>query len=167
MLRQIPPLSQNPGIRDYVVFSHRPITDLRPPEIRPSDHSIENFGEGEWLRQELLRRGARSILNGHIHASIEKDDKGLHTYIAGEGMAHLDIVRSRGNLAWFDDPANRVAKILIGDVEPNQPVTYRWEPLLMPLHAHCSQRLRADMAKEKGHYIKLLTNLEQQCRIQT
>jgi len=60
-----------------------------------------------------------------------------------------------------------VAKILIGDVEPHQPVTYRWEPLLMPLHAHCSQRLRADMAKEKGHYIKLLTNLEQQCRIQT
>ena len=167
MLRQIPPLSQNPGIRDYVVFSHRPITDLRPPEMRPSDHSIENFGEGEWLRQELLKREARSILNGHIHASIEKDDKGLFTYIAGEGMAHLDIVHSRGNLAWFDNPVNRVAKILVGDVEPDQPVTYRWEPLLMPFHAHCSQRLRADMAKEKGHYIELLKNLEQQCRIQT
>ena len=163
LLRQIPELSQNPGIRDYVVFTHRPITDLRPPEQQPTDHSIENFGEGEWLRDELLARGARNILNGHIHASIEKDDQGLHTMIAGEGMAHLDIVKSRGDISWFDDPEQRVAKILIGDVAPGQPVLYHWEPLLMPIDAHCSKRLRSAMAREQGHFEEILAHLEGLC----
>ena len=95
LLRQFPPLEDNPSIRDYVIFSHRPITDLRPIEEQPSDHSIENFGEGEWLREQLLHIGARTILNGHIHNSLERDDQGLYTYIAGEGLAHLDIVKSQ------------------------------------------------------------------------
>ena len=163
LLSQMPHLSENPGIRDYVVFSHRPITDLRPPEQQPTDHSIENFGEGEWLRSELLNRGVRNILNGHIHASIERDDQGLHTFIAGEGMAHLDIVRSRGEAAWFDGPEQRQARILMADVRPQEPVRYRWENLLMPLAAHCNTRLRDDMAREQGHFDALLNHLERLC----
>ena len=124
LLRQFPPLEDNPSIRDYVIFSHRPITDLRPIEEQPSDHSIENFGEGEWLREQLLHIGARTILNGHIHNSLERDDQGLYTYIAGEGLAHLDIVKSQGSIDWFGDLTHRTARMLIGDVEPQEPVRY-------------------------------------------
>ncbi|HAA35836.1 MAG TPA: hypothetical protein DCE12_03370, partial [Gammaproteobacteria bacterium] len=87
-------------------------------EEQPSDHSIENFGEGEWLREQLLRIGARTILNGHIHNTIERDDQGLYTYIAGEGLAHLDIVKSQGHVDWFKHSAEKSARILIGEVEP-------------------------------------------------
>ena len=93
----------------------------------------------------------------------EKDDQGLHTMIAGEGMAHLDIVKSRGDISWFDDPEQRVAKILIGDVAPGQPVLYHWEPLLMPIDAHCSKRLRSAMAREQGHFEEILAHLEGLC----
>jgi len=164
LLRRLPALKNNPNIRDYVIFSHRPITDLRPIEEQPSDHSIENFGEGEWLREQLLQIGARTIINGHIHNSLERDDQGLYTYIAGEGLAHLDIVRSQGNVDWFDDPTERTAKILIGEVFPSEPVRYRWDALNMPLDAHCSARLRADMAKEKGHFDALLGQLDTLCK---
>ncbi|MAF06397.1 MAG: hypothetical protein CL389_00905 [Acidiferrobacteraceae bacterium] len=164
LLRQLPPLEDNPGIRDYVIFSHRPIVDLRPIEERPSDHSIENFGEGEWLREQLLQIGARTIINGHIHNSGERDDQGLHTYIAGEGLAHLDIVRSQGAVGWFDNPGERTARILIGEVSPGEPVRYHWDALNMPLDAHCSTRLRADMAKEKGHFDALLDHLDSICK---
>jgi len=163
LLRQLPALEDNPGIREYVVFSHRPITDLRPIEGRRSDHSIENLGEGEWLREQLLRIGARTILNGHIHNTIERDDQGLYTYIAGEGLAHLDVVKSQGRVDWFGQPAKKSARILIGEVEPYEPVRYRWEMLNMPLEAHCSARLRADMAKEPGHFDTLLDHLQKVC----
>jgi hypothetical protein len=156
-------LENNPGIRDYVVFTHRPITDLRRPGDQPTNHSIENLGEGEWLHRELLRRGARTIINGHIHNTLEKDDRGLLTYIAGEGMAHLDIVASRGEVAWFNDPQQRIAQILIGEVLPGRPVQYRWDQLGMPLAAHCNQRLRVDMTKERGHFDALLAHLQTLC----
>ncbi len=164
LLRQLSPLKDNSVVRDYVVFSHRPITDLRPIEEQPSDHSIENFGEGDWLRDQLLNIGARTILNGHIHNSLERDDRGLYTYIAGEGLAHLDIVKSQGSVDWFDDLTHRAARMLIGDIEPQEPVRYHWEALNMPLDAHCSERLRIDMAKEKGRFDVLLDYLENVCQ---
>ena len=34
----------------------------------------------------------------------------------------------------------------------------------MPLDAHCSERLRMDMAKEKGHFDALLDYLETVCK---
>ena len=111
-----------------------------------------------------MQIGARTIINGHIHNSRERDDQGLYTYIAGEGLAHLDIVRSRGDVDWFDDPAERTARILIGEVFPGEPVQYRWDALNMPLDAHCSARLRGDMAKEKGHFDALLDQLDTLCK---
>ena len=163
LLRQIPPLDHNPGIRDTVVFTHRPVTDLRQPKDQPTDHSIKNWGEDQWLHGELLRRGIGAVINGHIHSSLEQDDRGLRTYIAGEGLAHLDIVASRGTLGWFDTPGNHVAQILIGEVIPQAPVRYHWDALDMPLQAHCSQRLREDMAKIPGHFDELLKHLKTIC----
>ena len=34
----------------------------------------------------------------------------------------------------------------------------------MPLDAHCSARLRKDMAKEKGHFDALLDQLDTLCK---
>ena len=163
LLRQIPPLDDNPGIRDTVVFTHRPVTDLRQPKDQPTDHSIKNWGEDQWLHGELLRRGVGAVINGHIHSSLEKDDRGLRTYIAGEGLAHLDIVASQGAIGWFNTPGNRVAKILIGEVIPQAPVRYHWDALAMPLNKHCSHRLREDMKKIPGHFDELLVHLETAC----
>ncbi len=162
LLRQIPPLDHNPGIRDYVVFTHRPITDLHQSKKQSTDHSIKNWGEDAWLHSELLRRGVGAVINGHIHRSLEEDDRGLRTFIAGEGLAHLDIVASQGTTGWFDTP-NRIAKILIGEVIPQAPVRYHWDDLAMPLSVHCSQRLRGDMAKIPGHFDELLAHLETAC----
>ena len=107
--------------------------------------------------------GSRTILNGHIHNTIERDDRGLYTYIAGEGLAHLDVVKSQGRVDWFEHTAEKSARILIGEVEPFEPVRYRWDLLNMPLEAHCSGRLHADMAKELGHFDTLLDHLQTVC----
>lgn len=163
LLRQIAPLQNNPGIRDYVVFTHRPVTDLRQNNGQSTDHNIKNWGENAWLHGELLGRGVGAVINGHIHSSLEEDDRGLRTYIAGEGLAHLDIVASQGAIGWFDTPGNRVAQILIGEVIPQAPVRYHWDALAMPLSVHCSQRLREDMAKIPGHFDELLVHLETAC----
>ena len=163
LLRQIPLLDHNPGIRDTVVFTHRPVTDLRQNKGQLTDHSIKNWGEDAWLHRELLRRGVGAVINGHIHSSLEKDDRGLRTFIAGEGLAHMDIVASQGAIGWFDTPSNRVAKILIGEVIPQAPVRYHWDALAMSLNVHCSQRLRQDMAKIPGHFDELLARLETAC----
>lgn len=163
LLRQIPSLDDNPGIRDYVVFTHRPVIDLRQAKDQPTDHSIKNWGEGTWLHSQLLHRGVGAVINGHIHGSLEEDDRGLRTFIAGEGLAHLDIVASQGAIGWFDTPGNRVAKILIGEVIPQAPVRYHWDALAMPLSVHCSHRLREDMAQIPGHFDELLVHLETIC----
>ncbi len=163
LLRQIPPLDQNPGIRDIVVFTHRPITDLRQPKDQPTDHSIKNWGEDAWLHRELLGRGVGALINGHIHRSLEGDDRGLRTFIAGEGLAHLDVILNSGALNWYDSMDNRLAQILIGEVAPGEPVDYHWDTLDMPLQAHCSQRLREDMTKFPGHFDELLKHLKTIC----
>ena len=152
LLRALPALADNPGIRDYVVFTHRPITDPRAVTDRPNDHSIENFGEDGWLYRQLVSRGVRSILNGHIHKTIEFEDRQLRTYIAGEGLAHLDLVGGK-----------QVARILVGEVAAGELVAYHWEPMNMPFEFHCSQRLRQDMAEYGDHFSEALAKLNIHC----
>jgi hypothetical protein len=123
-------LASNSNLSDYVVFAHRPITDPRPINTRPSDHSVEGLQEDEWLYQQLVQRGVRHIINGHIHISTEFDDRHIHTYISGQGLAHADIIGRRPQ-----------ARILVGDVEPKTPVAYQWTDLNMPFEAHCNERL--------------------------
>ena len=130
LLQQIQPLASNSNLSDYVVFAHRPITDPRPINTRPSNHSVEGLQEDEWLYQQLVQRGVRHIINGHIHISTEFDDRHIHTYISGQGLAHADIIGRRPQ-----------ARILVGDVEPKTPVAYQWTDLNMPFEAHCNERL--------------------------
>ncbi len=152
LLHALPALTDNPGIRDYVVFTHRPITDPRAVADRPNDHSIENFGEDGWLYRQLVSRGVRSILNGHIHKTIEFEDRQLRTYIAGEGLAHLDLVGGK-----------QIARILVGEVAAGELVAYRWESMNMPFELHCSQRLRQDMAEYGDRFSETLAKLSIHC----
>ena len=152
LLHALPALADNPGIRDYVVFTHRPITDPRAVADRPNDHSIENFGEGDWFYRQLVSRGVRSILNGHIHKTIEFEDRQLRTYIAGEGLAHLDLVGGK-----------QIARILVGEVAAGELVAYRWESMNMPFELHCSQRLRQDMAEYGDRFSETLAKLSIHC----
>ena len=130
LLQHIQPLASHSELSDYVVFAHRPITDPRPPETRPSNHSVEGLQEDAWLYQQLVQRGVKHVLNGHIHISTEFDDRHIHTYISGQGLAHADIIGRRPQ-----------ARILVGNVEPGIPVTYQWADLNMPFESHCNERL--------------------------
>jgi hypothetical protein len=91
---------------------------------------VEGLREDDWLYQQLVQRGVRHIINGHIHISTEFDDRHIRTYISGQGLAHADIIGRRLQ-----------ARILVGNVEPGIPVTYQWADLNMPFEAHCNERL--------------------------
>ncbi len=125
LLQQLPVVADGGPINEYVVYTHRPLAD--PDPVR--DHDINGLGEADWLRERLLGLGVQKLLVGHIHIKEEYDDGGLHTYITGQGLAHADLI--------VGEP---LAEILIGDVENGRPVQYRWEPLNMPVDAHCSAR---------------------------
>ena len=113
------------ALGDRVAFTHKPLTD---PDTK-RDHAVDRAVEADWLRDNLLSRGTKHLLAGQIHIKEEFDDQGLYTYISGQGLAHADLI--------VDKP---YAQILLGDVEPGEPVRYRWEPLNMPFDAHCNQR---------------------------
>ncbi len=129
LVRSLPALTDtSSGIREHVVFTHKPLRDPRATETDSYSHSL-GWLEARWLRRELLRRGVGSLLAGHIHVATEFDDQGIKTYISGQGLAHADLI--------VDRP---VARILVGEVAPGQAVKYRWETLDMPFAAHCSPR---------------------------
>ena len=117
LLQQFPTGELNPAIQDFIAFTHRPLNTISGP------------GEADWLRKQLLDRGVSSLLAGHDHVKNEIDDRGLHTFISGQGLAHADLIVGRP-----------VAEILVADVTPGQRVQFHWEPLNMELEAHCNIR---------------------------
>ncbi|MFZ0486332.1 MAG: metallophosphoesterase [Arenicellales bacterium] len=112
------------AIRDRVAITHKPLTDPDPKR----SHAVGS-SEARWLREQLLSRGTRNLLVGHIHIKDEFDDQGLYTRISGQGLAHADLI-----------VGHAYAQILLGDVEPGQPVRYQWQPLKMPFGWHCNRR---------------------------
>ncbi len=125
LLQELPVVVEGGPIHEYVVFTHRPLAD--PDPVR--SHDINGLGEADWLRERLLGLGVKKLLVGHIHIKEEYDDGGLHTFVTGQGLAHADL-----------SVGKPVAEILIGDVERGRPVQYHWEPLNMPVDAHCNSR---------------------------
>ena len=117
LLQQFSTDQPDTTIRDFVVFTHRPL------------YEVNGWGEASWLRQQLLDRGMRKLMAGHIHIKDEQDDGGLYTYVSGQGLGHADLIVARP-----------IAQILVADVVPEQPVKYRWAPLKMPFEAHCNSR---------------------------
>lgn len=125
LLRSLRSLTEVDGVRDRVTFTHTPLNDPDPSR----DHAVGRAAERAWLRERLDAAGVRTLLAGHIHIREEFDDNGLHTYIAGQGLAHADLITGR-----------QYADILLGDVAPGAPVRYQWQPLNMPFEAHCNER---------------------------
>lgn len=113
------------AVRDRVAITHSPLRDPDPDR----GHVVSRVAEMRWLRERLLARGTRNLLAGHIHVKDELDDQGLYTWITGQGLAHADLIVNRP-----------YAEILVGDVEPGEPVRYQWQPLNMPFEMHCNQR---------------------------
>lgn len=113
------------AVRDRVAITHCPLRDPDPER----NHAVGRTAEARWIREQLLSRGTRNLLVGHIHIKEEFDDQGLHTFITGQGLAHADLIVDRPH-----------AEILLGDVEPGEPVRYQWQPLDMPFEAHCNER---------------------------
>lgn len=128
ILDSLQPVGSSPAARDRVAFTHAPLADPDPER----GHAVGRAAEARWLRDALLAGGTRSLLAGHIHIKDELDDQGLYTYISGQGLAHADLIG--------DGPYRRYAEILLGDVEPGEPVRYQWQPLNMPFEAHCNAR---------------------------
>jgi len=125
LLESLRPPAAVAGVRDRVTFTHAPLRDPDPER----DHAVGREAERAWLRARLDAGGVRTLLAGHIHIRDEFDDGGLHTYIAGQGLAHADLITGRP-----------YADILLGEVEPGEPVRYQWQPLNMPFEAHCNAR---------------------------
>jgi len=125
LLGSLGALNGSGPVRDRVAITHAPLRDPDPDR----DHAVGRRAEARWLRDQLLSRGTRNLLCGHIHIKEEFDDQGLYTYITGQGLAHADLI--------VDRP---YAEILLGDVVPGEPVRYQWQPLNMPFEAHCNER---------------------------
>lgn len=128
LLEQLRPVDSIAAIRERVAFTHMPLRD--PVDER--SHAVGRPAEARWLRDRFLGTGTRSLLAGHIHVKEEFDDQGLHTYIAGQGLGHADLIG--------DQPYRPFAEILLGDVEPGSAVRYQWRPLNLPFEAHCNAR---------------------------
>ena len=112
---------------DSIVFSHRPFYDPRPDE----DHDLGNDSERDWLIENLKKAKIDTVLFGHIHIFNETVFKGIRSIIAGEGLAHSDLIVQK-----------QIAKIVLGQVTKGQKVNYVFEDLLMPLEYHCHPRVK-------------------------
>jgi hypothetical protein len=135
-------LGGDPGIRDIVVFTHRPFADPR----LDFDHTINGLGETGWLHSNLVKAGVKNMITGHIHIKDELEYEGIHTYIAGQGLGNDDVISNRP-----------VSEILIGDVVPGEPVRYRWEALALPEMSLCHPRNLVIMrAQGKDELVKRL-----------
>lgn len=118
-------LERREHVKDVVVFTHKPLTDPRPEER----HSIPSLEYG-FLRGQLQRLGADTVLAGHIHIKEDFEDDGIRTLISGQGLAHADLI--------VDRP---IAELLLADVTPDSnKVDFHWAPLEMPFEMHCNPR---------------------------
>ncbi|MGH1428232.1 MAG: metallophosphoesterase family protein [Arenicella sp.] len=107
---------------DSVVFTHRSFYDPRPGE----DHDLGNVFEKDWFVKSLKAANMYTLLAGHIHQFHDVESEGIRIIIAGQGLAHEDLIHQR-----------QTAKMLIGNVSQGQKVAYRTEPLSMPFNLHC------------------------------
>lgn len=116
-----------------VTFTHRPIglEDM-------SSHAVNRTRESNWLRDQLLSRGAKFLLAGHIHESFVRNYDGIKIYVAGDGLGTRNLVGG-----------SPVATILIGEVEKGH-LTLGWQSLNMPLDIQCGLRNRLIWEDEKN-----------------
>jgi len=111
--------------KTVIAFTHRPI-GLE----KMSSHVVNRTRESDWLKDQLLSRGVKLLLAGHVHESFVQDYDGIKIYVAGEGLGTQNLVGGSPK-----------AKILIGEVVQSD-ITLSWQQLNMPLDIQCSLRNR-------------------------
>ncbi|MFC1664258.1 metallophosphoesterase family protein [Pseudomonadota bacterium] len=136
LLRDAPKVdSTGQAFKEVVAFTHRPI-GLE----EYSDHVVSRPAEANWLKKQLLSRGVKSLLAGHLHETVTHEVDGLKIYVAGEGLGTRNLVGG-----W------PMAQILIGSVNKGR-MALDWQPLNMPFNVQCSLRNRWIWEEEKNIY---------------
>lgn len=115
----------NSGIAETVSYTHRPLHD---PQVG-STHDIGSKGERDWLIQALKRIESTTLLSGHIHIYDRSEFMGIDNIIAGQGLGHQDILTN-----------SDYSKMVIGEVGSDGKVSFKPEPLSMPMGLHCHPR---------------------------
>ena len=133
LLDRLNPSERDTGVRDTIVFTHKPLQDPRGLEEKSNsaleyEHAVSGY-ESTWLQRRLTDLGYKTLIAGHVHMSSIFEQDGLRTIVSGAGLAHADLMLNRP-----------FANILLGDVLENKPVQFRWVPLKMPMEAHCNPR---------------------------
>ena len=118
--------SQRTG--ETLVFTHKPILNDISRYYPEHDHGLTGF-EGFWLETKLANINSITVITGHIHRSLEILNTILPTYIAGEGIAHTDLITGRP-----------LSKVLVGDIYSNSPTKFSWYPNNMPRNYQVSKR---------------------------
>ena len=136
LIKALPELGQGEArFDDYVVFTHKPLTDPRNEKNPEHDHAVNGPGEASWIHKQLLRRGITSLLAGHVHMAADYDDQGLRTLMSGLGLAHTDLL-----------PQAPIAKLVVGSWRPGERVEYQWRTINMPIDRHCHPRTLTEIS---------------------
>lgn len=119
---------------DNVVFTHMPLHDPQPIQVREEngDHDIGSEGETDWLIESLNKIKAKTLLSGHIHIFDRSTYRGIDNIIVGQGLGHQDLLVNH----------NDISKIAIGQVSENGTVNYEFASLKMPMELHCNSRIQ-------------------------
>ncbi len=133
LLDRLIPSDRDTGVRDTIVFTHKPLQDPRDVDEKSKnsleyEHAVSGY-ESTWLQRRLTDLGYKTLIAGHVHMSSTFEQDGLRTIVSGAGLAHADLMLNKP-----------FATILFGDVLENKPVQFRWVPLKMPMEAHCNPR---------------------------
>lgn len=117
--------------KESLLFTHQPIANSLYQDIPYLEHGLTGF-EGAWLEGKLVSFKHLTVIAGHVHQSIQALDRLLPTYVAGDGIAHRDLIGGKP-----------ISKVLVGDIYKNQPTHFNWELNQIPIEYHTSLRSRS------------------------
>ena len=136
------------SITENIFFAHRPVADdaIKIEEVR--NRSVRG-AENSWLLNKIKQFHNPILIFGHIHKSLEYTVEGIKAYVAGEGLALVNLLNVKLE-----------AQILIIDIENNQPARFQWKDIDMPKSYHCAKNIIDALAPE---HTQIATELERLC----
>ena len=111
---------------ETLLFTHQPIANSMYEDFPDLEHGITGF-EGAWLEQKLIPINHLTVIAGHVHQSLVINNTILPTYVAGEGIAHRDLITN-----------SSLSKVLVGDIYEGQLTYFSWELNRIPRRFHTS-----------------------------
>ena len=135
-------------INENLFFGHRPVSDDSVEHEEVRDRSVRS-GEKSWLISKMKKFRNPILVFGHIHKSLTYTVEGIKAYVAGEGLALVNLLNT-----------TLEAQILMIDLETNQPAQFQWNDIAMPKSYHCGKNIIDALAPE---HTEIATNLENLC----